>query len=57
MVEWADSFVYYMKNSGEGGKIFRLLDEKPQVGWKYFQETINGHALLHSIRFSYLAVS
>ena len=24
----ADFFVYYMKNSGEGGNIFRLVDKK-----------------------------
>jgi hypothetical protein len=28
----AEFFVYYMKNSGEGGKLFRLLDEKQGEG-------------------------
>jgi hypothetical protein len=28
----AEFFVYYMKNSGEGGKFFRLLHEKQGEG-------------------------
>ena len=43
VVGWADSFVYYIKNSVEGGQIFRLLHEKQQAGWTNFQKTINGH--------------
>ena len=30
----ADFFVYYMKNSGEGGNIFRLVHEKQGEGVK-----------------------
>ena len=37
----ADFFVYYMKNSGEGGKIFRLLHEKPGEGGFCFMNFIN----------------
>ena len=42
---WADFFVFYMKNSVEGG-LFRLLYEKQRVGWTNFQKSINGHARL-----------
>ena len=55
MVGWADSFVYYMKNSGEGGQIFRLLHEKQQAGWTNFQKSINGHArLLGTQKYAYV---
>ena len=46
-VGWADFLVYYMKNSGEGGQILRLLYEKQRAGWTNFQKSlINGHARL-----------
>ena len=46
-VGWADFLVYYMKNSGEGGQILRLLNEKQRAGWTNFQKSlINGHARL-----------
>ena len=35
-----------MKNSVEGGQIFRLLHEKQRTGGTNFQKSINGHARL-----------
>ena len=35
---WANFFVYYKKNNGEGVQIFSLLHEKQPVGWTIFQK-------------------
>ena len=35
---WANFFVYYKKNNGEGVQIFRLLHEKQPVGSTIFQK-------------------
>jgi hypothetical protein len=43
---WADFFAHYMKNSGEGGQIFRFLHEnQPGAGWINFQKSINGKSM------------
>ena len=52
----AEFFVYYIKNSGEGGKFFCLLHEKQGEGGIIFWKLISGYTLLFETLQSYESI-